>query len=264
MRAVEMKRIRYVHWDPAESEERAERIRSAGYEVAYGSISPDILKQLRNRPPAAVVIDLERLPSQGRDIGVALRTYKSTRNVPLVFVGGKPEKVARVEKLLPDAVFTSWNRIRGSLKRAIANPPKEPVVHKSALAAYSGTPLSKKLGIKESSKVALVGAPQGFEKTLAELPDNVSFRRRADCKCDLLIWFTRSRRDLESRIERLGNLAGKDGLWVMWPKKTSGKNTDLTQALVRRTGLASGLVDYKVCSVDTTWTGLRFARRRRK
>ena len=76
-------------------------------------------------------------------------------------------------------------------------------------------------------------------------------------------WFTKSRKDLDSRIERLGTLAGKDGLWVVWPKKASGVKTDLTQAEVRRVGLASGLVDYKVCSVDATWTGLRFTRRKR-
>jgi hypothetical protein len=134
----------------------------------------------------------------------------------------------------------------------------------SALAGYAGTPLPKKLGIKKGSKVALVNAPEGFEKTLGQLPAGVSLRRRAGSGNDLTIWFTRSRTDLERRIERLGAQVGEDGLWVVWPKKASGEKTDLTQAEVRRIGLASGLVDYKVCSVDETWTGLRFTRRRQK
>lgn len=259
-----MHSIRYIHWDPTESEERAAPIRSAGYDVDAGPASPSTLRELRSKPPAAVVIDLDRLPMQGRDVGVALRTYKTTRSTPLVFVGGKAEKVSRVKELLPDAVFSPWSRIRSALKGAIRHPPKEPVVPKSVFAGYSGTPLPKKLGIKEHSKVALVGAPQGFEKVLGELPADVAVCKGAAGGCDLIIWFTKSSKEVERDIERLGMLAGKDGLWVVWPKKTSGVRTDLTQADVRRTGLASGLVDYKVCSVDTTWTGLRFTRRKRK
>ncbi len=256
--------IRYFHWNQDESEERAERIRSAGYDVDNSPITQAALKDLRSNPPDAVVIDLGRLPAQGRDIGVALRTYKTTRNVPLVFVGGNPEKVARIEELLPDAAYTPWSRIRGSLKRTLRNPPKEPVVHKSAFAGYSGTPLPKKLGIKENSTVVLLGAPDGFETALGELPNNVTFRKRAAGRSDLVIWFTRSGKDLERRIVRLGMLAGKGGLWVVWPKKASGVKSDLTQAHVRSVGLASGLVDYKVCSVDAIWTGLRFTRRKGK
>ena len=259
-----MLRIRFFHWHPAESEERAERIRSAGYDVDCAPPSPTTFRDLRKDPPAAVVIDLERLPAQGRDVGVTLRTYKTTRHVPLVFVGGKPEKVVGIQELLPDAVYTPWNRIRSELKRAIAHPPAEPVTHTSVFAGYSGTPLPKKLGIKENSKVVLLGAPVDFEKTLGVLPDGVSLRKRAVTGCDLIIWFTRSSKDVEHRIERLGMLAGKDGLWVVWPKTTSGVKTDVTQADVRKIGLASGLVDYKVCSVDATWTGLRFTKRKKK
>ena len=257
-----MHRVRYVHWKEAELAERAARIRSIGYEVDFRVVTPMTLKELRSDPPAAVVIDLERLPAQGRDIGVALRSNTTTRNVPLVFVGGLPEKVARVKELLPDAEYSTWNRLRGSLEKALTHPPENPVAHRSALAGYSGTPLPKKLGIKQGSKVALVGAPKGFEDALGELPADVSIVRRADKGKDLVIWFTKSARDLDNRIEHLGQIAGKGGLWVVWPKKASGVKTDLTQAHVRRTGLARGLVDYKVCSVDETWTGLRFARRK--
>jgi hypothetical protein len=259
-----MQLVRFFHWHVAEAQERGERIRSAGYDVECSPPTPNTLSDLRKNPPAAVVVDLERLPAQGRDIGIMLRTHKSTRNVPLVFVGGKPEKVSGVKKLLPDAVYTSWSRIRSSLKRAIAHPPLEPVRHTSVFAGYAGTPLPKKLGIKEHSKVALVGAPEDFEKTLGNLPESVSIRRRASAGCDLIIWFTKSSKDLEQRFLGLGMLAGKGGLWVVWPKKTSGVKTDLTQAVVRKTGLALGLVDYKVCSVDATWTGLRFTRRKKK
>ena len=151
-----MQLVRFFHWNVAEAEERAERLRSAGYGVDHRPMSPETFKALRESPPDVVVIDL------------------------------------------------------------------------------------------------------------GPVPEKVTFLKRAAKGCDVIIWFTRSSRDLESRIKKLGVLAGKDGLWVVWPKKTSGVKTDLTQADVRRTGLACGLVDYKVCSVDATWTGLRFTVRKKK
>ncbi len=257
-------RIRLIHWNAVEAEERAARLRAAGYDVVCKAFGPDGLRELRQEPPAAVVIDLGRLPAQGRDVGLALRHAKATRHVPLVFVAGDPEKVARIKQHLPDSAYTTWNRIRSSLKRAIANPPADPVVPESVFAGYSGTPLPKKLGIKENSVVILAGAPQGFETTLGDLPAGVTFRRQARGRCHLLVWFTKSRKDLERRVKRMGALAGRGGLWIIWPKKASGIPTDLTQIVVRQIGLAAGLVDYKISAIDATWTGLRFTRRKSK
>jgi hypothetical protein len=220
------------------------------------------LRALREDPPAAVVIDLSRLPSQGRDLALTLRRFKSTRPVPILFVEGDPNKVEPIRKLLPDAVYTGWSRIRGALKKAVARPPADPVVPSSQMEAYSGTPLVKKLGIKANTVVALAGAPRDFEKTLGRLPEGVKLRRQIRGSCDLVIWFTRWLKDLERRIERMAALSGKGGLWIVWPKKTSRLPSDLTQTDVRRVGLAAGLVDYKICAVDETWSGLRFTRRK--
>jgi CheY-like chemotaxis protein len=254
--------VRLIHWKPEEAMERADRLRAAGYTVDATPLSGAFLRDLRADPPAAVVIDLSRLPAQGRDVGAAIRQSKSTRPIPLVFVDGEAAKVERVRKLLPDAVYTSWSRIRSSLKQAIAQPPAEPVATESTLAGYSGTPLAKKLGIKPDYVVALVGAPEGFEKTLGELPAGVVLRRQARGHCDLVVWFCKSQAELKRRVERLGELAGPGGLWIAWPKQASDISTDLTQAKVRATGLAAGLVDYKIAAIDATWSGLRFTRRR--
>jgi response regulator RpfG family c-di-GMP phosphodiesterase len=126
--------VRLIHWNAAEAEERADELRSAGYDVVCDPLDQAGLRALRENPPSAVVIDLSRLPSQGRDVALGIRKYKVTRHVPLVFVGGDPEKVARIKELLPDAVYTTWNRIRNSLKRAISNPPQDPVVPDSVMA----------------------------------------------------------------------------------------------------------------------------------
>jgi len=212
-----------------------------------------------------VVIDLSRLPSHGREMGSFLRQRKATRHIPVVFAGGDPEKVERTRKALPDAIYTPWSRIRSALKRSLARPPADPVVPPPVMEGYSGTPLLKKLGIKEGSVVALSGAPKGFEKTLGKLPAGVTIRRQVRGSCDRVVWFVKSRKELERGVERMGRaLSDKGGLWIAWPKKASGVATDLTQNDVRRTGLASGLVDYKICAIDATWSGLLFARRKGK
>ena len=255
-----MPRIRLICWNAVETAEKAARLRAAGYGVASEPLTPAGLRALRVHPPAAAVIDLARLPSQGRDVALAIRRYKATRRVPLIFVDGNPDKVARTRDLLPDATYTTWSRVRTSLKQAIAHPPADPIVPGSVMAGYAGTPLPKKLGIKASSVVGLVDAPPGFEKTLGRLPEGVTLRMQARGRPGLTLWFARSRKDLERRIKRMVPFAENGGLWIVWPKKASRIASDLSETTVRGAGLAAGLVDFKVCAVDTTWSGLRFTR----
>jgi len=129
-----------------------------------------------------------------------------------------------------------------------------------ALAGYSGTPLVKKLGIKPDSSLALVGAPRGFRKELVGLPARVRVTSRAAGGPDLIVWFVTSARSLDARIAATGRSMGA-GLWIAWPKKASGVVTDVTEDVVRRAGLAHGLVDYKVCAINETWSGLKFAKK---
>lgn len=258
-----MKRVQLVHWNASEGLERAKQLRSARYRVDFETVTPALLKKLRNDPPDAVVVDLSRMPSGGRDVGVALRTYKSTRQLPLVFVGGDPDKVAGVKRSLPDAVFTSWDRMSGALKQAIARPPSDPVVPDHALAGYSGTPLPKKLGIKSGTRVALVGAPRDFENVLGEIPEGARLSRQTRDHPDLVIWFVKKRSELEGRIDRMAALAGAGSMWIAWPKQASKMASDVTGNDVRSVGLAAGLVDYKVCAIDENWSGLLFTGRRK-
>lgn len=260
-----MNKIRLIHWNSDEAKHLTEKLKEIGYPVIYEMPSgPDLLRELGKSPPVAVVIDLSRLPSQGRDMALAIRHQKSTRHLPLVFVDGDADKVQRIKGHLPDAVYTTWSRIRSSLKRAIAHPPIKPVVPRSLFEGYSGAPLAKKLGIKVNSKVTLVNAPKNFKKTLGQLPEGARICRKTNGSCDLIIWFAKSAKDLGRHIERLAGLIDKGGLWIAWPKRASGAAGDLTQNHVREAGLAAGLVDYKVCSIDETWSGLLFTRRKSK
>jgi hypothetical protein len=126
---------------------------------------------------------------------------------------------------------------------------------------YSGTPLAKKLGIKPDSLVTLIGAPKGFKSELIDLPAGVRFSNRFTPTPDLAIWFVSSRREVEGRMPEVARVMGA-GLWVAWPKKASGIVTDVNENVIRSTGLAQGIVDYKVCAINEIWSGLKFARRK--
>ena len=131
-------------------------------------------------------------------------------------------------------------------------------------AGYSGTPLVSKLGIKPGTTLALIGAPDGFDDTLGELPDGVTVRRRLQGRLDVIVAFFVDRSALERRLPALrGALQPAGGLWLAWPKRASGVATDLSDTVVRELGLAAGLVDNKVCAIDEVWSGLRLVYRLR-
>jgi hypothetical protein len=258
-----MPRVRLIHWKAEEAGERAERLAAPGFRVEFSLHSPpDLFRRLKNDPPDAVVIDLTRRPSHGREIAGALRKHKATRHVPLVFADGDPERVARIKALMPDAVYTSWDRIRRALKQAIAHPPAAPVVPLGMMERYAATPLVKKLGIKPNATVALIGAPRGFDRTLGALPEGVALADGLPKRFDLAIWFVRSVDDLRRGIRRMANRLGAATLWIAWPKKASGAATELKMQIIREAATDAGLVDYKTCAIDATWSGLAFVQRK--
>jgi len=121
-------------------------------------------------------------------------------------------------------------------------------------AGYSGTPLPRKLGIKDGHRVAVVAAPDGFVLDAELVP--------LGAEMDVILLFVLEQRELERCFSELAALlTPSGGLWIAWPKQASGVETDLRDGLVRRIGLAHGLVDNKVCAIDETWSGLRFVRR---
>ena len=252
-----------LHWNNTEAAERLERLRAAGFTAYHSTLAgPPLSKLLREAPPDAIVIDLARLPSHGREVGAALRATKATRSIPLVFVGGEPEKVKRIQDLLPDAVYTSWEAIGPAVETAIAQQPANPIAPASLMDAYGGQALPKKLGIKANMTIALVNAPPGFLELLGSLPEGVQFKDDFATTSSMAIWFVRSRSDLIHAVQIASGLEMLHTLWFAWPKKASGLPTDLTQQEVRDTGLAYDWVDYKICAIDKTWSGLLFARRK--
>ena len=128
-------------------------------------------------------------------------------------------------------------------------------------AGYSGTPLSKKLGIKEGFLVTVLWAPEHFASLLAPLPHGLRLRSdlRGRALHDVLIAFVSTEAELRARFDRArAKLDPYGGLWIAWPKQSSDLATDLKESHVREYGLSTGLVDNKICAIDQDWSGLRF------
>ena len=122
------------------------------------------------------------------------------------------------------------------------------------MAGYSGTPLPKKLGITEGSTLALIGAPPGL---IDRLPPGVEVKHQARGSADVVVAFFTQRREFERRIDALARMVfPAGGLWVAWPKRSSGIETTMHEDVVREVALPLGLVDNKVCAIDETWSGL--------
>lgn len=257
-----MANIVLIHWNEKEAKERARRLQALKHsaKILFDPERRD-LASMRESSPEIFLIDLDRLPSQGREIAGYFRRAKSTRNVPILFVGGDSDRVASARKLIPDATFGTWANIEANIGKAIKNAPKNPAVP-ATMAGYSGTPLPKKLGIRENQSVVLINAPERFERKLEPTPTGLKFLEDGN-GANVALLFAKSEAELARDFRPLVKaMPQKAALWIAWPKKSSGVATDLTENVVRQFGLDSGWVDYKVCAIDETWSGLCFARKR--
>ncbi|HZO21048.1 MAG TPA: DUF3052 family protein [Steroidobacteraceae bacterium] len=130
-------------------------------------------------------------------------------------------------------------------------------------AGYSGTPLARKLGIKENSRLFLQDAPPNYLELVAPLPPGVKLVSRIDATTDIVHLFVTFRASLSKICRHAMERLRPDGtIWVSWPKKASGVRTDVTEDAIREIALPMGLVDVKVCAVNETWSGLKLVLRK--
>ncbi|MDQ6614402.1 MAG: DUF3052 domain-containing protein [Actinomycetota bacterium] len=130
------------------------------------------------------------------------------------------------------------------------------------MTGYSGTPLVNKLGLRPGDRFALLSAPPDF--TL-NMPDEVTVITRLSGHCDLVLFFTQQRRELDRRLDRISQaIAPAGAAWIAWPKRAARVPTDMTEDVVRQVALPRGLVDTKVCAIDETWSGLKLVWRKER
>jgi hypothetical protein len=132
------------------------------------------------------------------------------------------------------------------------------------MAGYSKRSLIQKLGIKPDNMLIILNPPENYAQTLGELPENVTVADTLLPGLDFVHFFTTNRAVLEVEFPTLKDAIAQEGmLWISWPKRASGVETDLDGNIIREIGLANGLVDVKVCAVDDVWSGLKFVYRRK-
>jgi hypothetical protein len=195
-------------------------------------------------------------------MAVLLREQKSTRNIPLVFLKGDPEKAARVREVLPDAAFATWPNAAPVILRAIERAPCE-----AAAPNVVGIPLAKKLRIGEGCVLAICKAPENIREILGPLPKGVRIENvrtgRVAREARLILYFVKSAAAFGRALPGLAEqtIPGRT-LWVCWPKRLSSTPCDLTLTLIRQMASPYDLVDSKICAIDATWSGTAITRRR--
>jgi len=267
--SAKQKTLRLICWNEADAATRSAILRRAGYRVIADppENAGGMVRYFRDLSPDVVVIDLDRLPSHGRELGLSLRASKSTRHLPLVFAGGVPEKVGILRTALPDVIFTPWDKgIAAAIKQAMAQPAPPRLPSRELPKVTGAGSLERKLDIKPQTHFAIIYANRNDEPWLAELlvsiPDGAVPQRSMDAATTLALFPVASRRDLMRAFEQArAALPPKASLWIVHPKQTSPLAADFNQDDVREAGLAHGFVDYKVCAVDRDWSALKFARR---
>ena len=252
-----MAKVRLFHWRAEEAKPLIALLRAAGYTVDYQGDKPGTFRTIRENLPAAVVIDLTRMPSHGRYVAAAVRLTKVTRHLPIVFLDGDPEKVERLRREYPDALYCSRSKLAATLKRA--KPVTNPVKPAHTIAAPSNRTTAQKLGIREGMRVTVLDPPPDYVKILGVLPAGASWEEDPDQVLPLTLWFVRDPDVYLAGLRHMRQRIAKTRLWVVYPK---GQKTGLTRFVVRDAALALGLVDYKICSVNETWTGLLFTRKK--
>jgi hypothetical protein len=243
-----MTRVRILHWKAAESAPLTEACRACGFEVEYEDVPfPTLIKSIRRNQPDAVVIDLTRLPSHGREAAMAIRRTKYSRYIPIVFVDGEPDKVEAVRRHLPDATFASRKQLCTRINAALANPVANPVAPPGAMERYGSRTKAQKLGIKQGLTVAVIDPPRGYETVLGDLPEGVELIENPVSVHPVTLWFVRDSDAYLSALGRMRAIAAKTKLWVVRPK---GPGSRLNEKFLREGANEVGLVDYKICAID--------------
>jgi hypothetical protein len=240
-----------IHREPEEAAALAGRLRDRGIEARpYLSLGTRGFRDIRGDIPDAILIDLTRLPSYGKAIGVLLREHKALGGIPLVFLTGDPKKTAAVKRVLPDATYTEWSGVATAVDRAMARP-------KSVKAPrHPSRSVEQKLGIGTGTTVALFHPPEGYA-----LPADAR-TAKPDEAAVVMLW-ARTEAGLDRDLPRLAKIMMKGRrVWLLWPKRTSGVETNLNMYRVRELAQGYGLTDYKVCSIDDTWSAMAVGPRR--
>jgi hypothetical protein len=250
-----MPRVRLFHWKAQEAVPLIAELEAAGFSVDYEEqLSSSSFRRVKESQPHAFVVDLSSRPSHGREIAIALRGHKTTRHVPIIFVNGEPAKVEGVRRMLPDATYAPGALLISALRRA--KPISKPLIPTQMMDRYAGRTATQKLGIGKGAQVAVVNPPSDYARAIGDLPEGAFFEEEDFAGCKITLWFAHDYSALQAAMPEIRRTAARGRLWILWRK---GKGGPLDGGVIRSCANQVGLVDYKVCSVNETWSGMAFA-----
>lgn len=243
-----MANLALIVWNQQEAEEHCAALRALGHQVTvWHTASQAMMKQIRAAAPEALVIDLNRLPSHGIQIGLAIR------KTPIVYIEGNPEKTAKAKAKVPSATYTNWKKLPALLKRVDKLAPSTSSGQPMDL--YKETPVATKLGLDKARTVVAIDAPRCFLHLLPPHVEVVEERQPSDAT----FCFVTDPQVLQSRVEEL---ALRSPVWIAWPKRTAKAASALTMYSVREIAFSAGLVDYKICGIHSQWSAMLFTLRK--
>jgi NarL family two-component system response regulator YdfI len=182
-------------------------------------------------------------------LGISEHTVKT--HVASIFA-----KIEGVRRVLPDAVYTPMSRLRTALRSAIANPPADPLKPAQMMERWGSRTTAQKLGIAKNSRVFVIDPPSGYARAVGELPGGASFEEESADGCALALWFVHGIAEFHAALPRMRTLASRSRLWILWRKS---RQDGLNGNLIRSGAIDVGLVDYKICSINETWSAMVFA-----
>lgn len=258
-----MPRVRLIHWNALEAAAYRKLLDKSGLTLEYADeLAPELMRSLKTNPPDALVIDLSRIPAHGREVAVAIRGSKATRQIPIVFCDGNKEKVESIRKQIPDAEYTVSSKLVAAIRRAMKPRRGSPIVPPQMMDRGAGRSEAQKLGIEAGSRLGLFALPKRAPGVLSQLPPDVELAEDNLDNCAVTLCFSEDIPGLQAALAEVRRIAGTTKPWVLWPKQASGKGGELTQQFIREQASELGLVDYKICSVDSVWSGMLFAIRK--
>ena len=246
-----------ISWNEKVAGDKKRLLEVQGFRVdPVMSHGTGMVGKLTAAAPSALVIDLDSKPAYGREVAIYMRNTASIRHLPLVFVGGVGDKIARVRAELPDAVYCGWDAVRAGINKAITAPPGRPVRPRArGEAVPSGSVLARKLDLGPEKRVSIQGDVIGLGKRLG-----TEFDERISRETGIAIVVVRTEQDLDAAFDYVaGQLPPKAGLWIVYPKRSGRLKTDFSQKDLLALGAARSLIGYKTCAIDADWSGLRFA-----
>ena len=253
-----------ICWDQSRAEQHAAALKRESYRVTLVTASlSGWIGYIRDLAVDAVVFDLDRLPSHGRQVGLHLCQARSTRHLPLVYLGGEPAKVDRIRTELPHATCAPWSDAGRAIQTAMVAASRASPVHLPFKERAGSSDLVHRLGLKAEVPVFFWGDADFLYETLAAAADNLIVTWAPARQLCLTLAVTRCAADVVAVFEKgAAGYAPGSSIWIIHPKQSGRYSTDFNQNDVRALGLSHGWVDYRVCAIDSDWSGLKFARRK--